>query len=108
MDAADIRELAQLYLQYLNVGEQVIDEVRYMGRQWWTKPFNHPGQRDDFGGLNQMFIYYKFNDTEAFYTFVWMTPPQFEPLIEFIGDRLDKHSMRTPWTPELWVAITFQ
>lgn len=104
----NIQELAQLYLEYLEIGQAIVNEVRYMGRRWWAKPFNHPQQRENFGALNQMFLYYKFNDTEAFYTFVRMTPPQFEHLMELIGHRLDKHSRRTPLTPELRVAITLQ
>lgn len=108
MDGDGIRELAELYLQYLEIGENFANQARYMGRRWWAKPFNHPEERENFGSLNQMFLYYKFNDTEAFYTFTRMTPPQFERLMELIGNSLDKHSRRASLSPELRVAVTLQ
>lgn len=81
--------------------ENVIQQFKYLTRRWWTKPFNTEKQRQAIGAFNRIFLYYKHNDTEAFYEFTRMTPPQFQYLYTRVRPHLTKNSQRLPLPPQL-------
>lgn len=104
----EVLEAVLLYLYFLRFMEVANDEFDRLGRRWWVKPYNQEQRRELHGALNETFLYFKFNDTEEFYRFTRMTPPQFEVLLELVSPNLEKHSMRTPLSPEMRLAIVLQ
>lgn len=101
-----IRYLYILYLYFNNYLEDLLAEIKYMGRRWWVREFNYVEARENWGAFNMVFLYFKHNDTEQFYEFVRMTPSKFEYLNFLVEQPLTKHSYRTPLPSQLRLAIT--
>lgn len=93
------------FLRFLDNSEYCL---KYSSRRWWVKPFNRENERQAFGALEKIFLYYKHNDSEAFYKFTRMTPPQFQYLYTRVRPHITKRSYRQPLPPQLRLAVTIQ
>lgn len=104
----DYLEVALLYIYFVNFMTLSIDEIKKIGRRWWVHEYNYEQRRNLLGAFNMTFMYFKHNDSEKFYNFVRMTPPQFEYIYNIVRPHIEKHSWRTPLDPQLRLAVTLQ
>lgn len=104
----DYLEVALLYMYFVNFMTISMEEIRILGRRWWVHEYNTHERREIHGAFNLTFMYFKHNDSEKFYNFVRMTPPQFQYLLDIVAPFLVKRSWRQPLDPQLRLAVTLQ
>lgn len=97
-----------LHLYFLSFIEVAVVELKRLRRRWWVKPFSRYHQRQAIGAFNRTFLYYKHNDSEAFYRFTHVTTLQFQYIYVRVRQHLLKNSYRLPLPPQLRLAMTLQ
>lgn len=73
-------------------------------RRWWVRPVNRPRRAQGF--CNNLLHELITSDHEEFFDLFRMLPEQFDLLVKLVHPFLRKHSIRTPLSTKLRVAVT--
>ena len=76
--------------------------------RWWTKPHLTPPERKRYGAYDNVFTYFKLNDSEELYKYIGMNINQFAYLHELLHPELKKHSNRESLPIEFRLVITLK
>lgn len=78
---------------------------RWVNRRWWVRPINL--LRTAQGDHNHLLQELK-KDPDMFFKYTRMDERTFQELLELVSPFLQKHSIRTPLSPELRLAVTLR